>query len=170
MRARQAGAPHGQQLIREAEGIRDVLSTGPSPTLFDLPWTPVFVLLCFILHPVLGAVALLGALVLFLLALVTESPRSRASKKPTGWPATPLAVAASALRNCEVVRGLGMGDVTLARWSAAQSAAVAVQVQASERGAAMLAVSKFARHGGADGAAVCRRLARDRAADLAGRR
>ena len=71
--------------------------------------------------------------------------RNRASSKRTGWPAMPVAIATSALRNCDVVRGLGMGDVTLERWSRAQSAAVALQALASERGAALLAMSKFAR-------------------------
>lgn len=145
MRARQAGAPYGQQLIREAEAIREVVSTGTVATLCDLPWTPVFVLLCFVLHPLLGVVALLGALALFLLALATEYATKSSVEQTNRLAGNAHAVATSALRNCEVVRGLGMGDVTLERWSRAQSAAVALQAQASERGAALLAMSKFAR-------------------------
>jgi ABC-type protease/lipase transport system fused ATPase/permease subunit len=44
-------------------------------------------------------------------------------------------------------RGLGMGDIVLDRWSGVQSGVMAAHGKAIERGAAMHAISKFARLG-----------------------
>jgi ATP-binding cassette subfamily C protein/ATP-binding cassette subfamily C protein EexD len=62
----------GQQVIRDADLIRDSLASGTVAVICDLPWTPVFVVICFILHPVLGIIASIGAVVLFGLAVLTE--------------------------------------------------------------------------------------------------
>jgi ATP-binding cassette subfamily C protein/ATP-binding cassette subfamily C protein EexD len=135
----------GQQVIRDAETIRECITGGVAAILCDLPWTPIFVVLCFMQHFVLGMVALIGAVVLFALALVTEIV-TRAGVNEAGRLANEAnRFAASALRNGEVVRGLGMGDVVLDRWSGAQYAHVAVHSAATERGAALHALVKFVR-------------------------
>jgi len=135
----------GQQVIRDAELIRDCLASGTVATLCDLPWTPVFVALCFLMHPLLGAVALGGAIVLFSLALVTEFATKASIHESNKLANVASGFAASALRNGEVVRALGMGDIVQERWSGSQSAAIAAHAVAYERGAALVAISKFAR-------------------------
>jgi ATP-binding cassette subfamily C protein/ATP-binding cassette subfamily C protein EexD len=90
-------------------------------------------------------VALVGAFLLFGLAVVTEF-YTRAGVNEAGRLANEAnRFAAAALRNGEVVRGLGMGDVVLDRWSGAQYAHVAVHSAATERGAALHALVKFVR-------------------------
>jgi len=135
----------GQRVIRDAEMIRECLANGTATVICDLPWAPLFVALCFILHPGFGAVAATGALILFLLAVLTElttragvEATSRLSNEAYGF-------AASALRNGEVVRELGMGDTVLERWCGQQAAAVASNARAHERSAALVAASRFAR-------------------------
>ena len=135
----------GQQVIRDAESIRESLANGTVAALFDLPWAPVFVALCFIFHPILGSVALIGVGLLIAIALLTEfltrakvRETSRLSNKAIGF-------ASSALRNGEVVRGLGMGDTVLERWSGQQSAAIQAAAIAHERSAALTAITKFVR-------------------------
>ena len=92
-----------------------------------------------------GHGALVGAFLLFGLAVVTEY-FTRAGVNEAGRLANEAnRFAASALRNGEVVRGLGMGDVVLDRWSGAQFAHIAVHSRATERGAALHALVKFVR-------------------------
>ena len=135
----------GQQVIRDAETIRDCIAGGTAAIACDLPWTPVFVALCFMQHLYLGVVALIGSVVLFALALFTEF-FTRLSVDRTNTLANEAnRFVASALRNGEVVRGLGMGDIVLDRWSGAQSAVIEAHSIVIERGAAMHAVTKFAR-------------------------
>ena len=46
--------------------------------LFDAPWLPIFLLVIFLFHPLLGVVALAGALLMVLLAVLNE----RLTRKP----------------------------------------------------------------------------------------
>ena len=96
------------QGLRDADQIREFIGGGAIIALCDAPWVPIFIGVCFVLHPVLGFVALSGAIVIFLLALVTElGTRKRLSE------ANQLNVrannnATSSLRNVEIVKALGM--------------------------------------------------------------
>ncbi|WP_430913468.1 type I secretion system permease/ATPase [Methylobacterium sp. sgz302541] len=135
----------GAQVIRDAETIRDCISGGTATILFDLPWVPIFAGLCFLQHPFLGYIAVIGAVVLFALALVSELLTKGSFDRTSHLAGEAQRFAASALRNGEVVRGLGMGDIVLERWSGAQSAAVRAQARALERASGLHAVSKFAR-------------------------
>src|SRR5262245_49208911 len=54
----------GQQPVRDLDVVRTFLA-GPGPiALFDLPWMPFYVIVCFLLHPLLGVLAILGAVIL----------------------------------------------------------------------------------------------------------
>jgi ATP-binding cassette subfamily C protein/ATP-binding cassette subfamily C protein EexD len=135
----------GQQVIRDAELLRDCMSSNLASTLCDLPWTPFYVLLCFLLHPLLGMVALMGAFISFALALITDWVTKPDVERSNRLSNEANKFAAAALRNGEAVRGLGMGDIVLDRWAGQQSQALAASAMANERGAVLLAISKFSR-------------------------
>jgi len=135
----------GQQVIRDADLLRESLSSGLATTLCDLPWAPVFVLLCFLLHPLLGVVALGGAFISFTLALLTDWVTKPGVEQSARLTNEAHKFAAMALRNGEAVRGLGMGDIVLDRWAGQQSAAIAAHSMTTERGAILHAISKFSR-------------------------
>ncbi len=62
------------QPLRDLDQIRSFL-TGPGPiSIVDLPWIPVFLFVCFLIHPWLGLASLAGALVL---CVVTFPDRAR---------------------------------------------------------------------------------------------
>src|SRR5215204_5047939 len=68
----------GPQPVRDLDQIRAFL-TGSGPiAIVDLPWVPVFLAICFLIHPWLGLAAAAGATVLFTMTLLTE----RASRAP----------------------------------------------------------------------------------------
>ena len=68
----------GPQPVRDLDQIRAFL-TGAGPiAIVDLPWIPVFLLICFLIHPWLGLAATVGGIVLFTMTLLTE----RASRAP----------------------------------------------------------------------------------------
>ncbi|MEM8785800.1 MAG: type I secretion system permease/ATPase, partial [Pseudomonadota bacterium] len=131
---------HGTNEV-SAEPMRDVSSLrgflggqGIIPFL-DSPWVPFFVLIIFFLHPLLGVVALLGAVALFVLALVSEfatrAPTRQAGEKQlAAW-----SQAEGAVRNSEVVQAMGMMPSLLRRWSQHNNEALQKQLRASDRSA-----------------------------------
>jgi ATP-binding cassette subfamily C protein/ATP-binding cassette subfamily C protein EexD len=135
----------GIQAIRDAELLRETVSSGLASTVCDLPWTPIFIALCFGLHPILGFVSLGGAVVLFLLALVTERLTKSRLDEASRQSREANTIATSALRNGDVVRGNGMSDIVLNRWAGAQSVVVSSQAAASESSSVIVAITKFTR-------------------------
>ena len=68
----------GPQPVRDLDQIRGFL-TGAGPiAIVDLPWVPVFLTICFLIHPWLGVASTVGAIALFTMTLLTE----RASRAP----------------------------------------------------------------------------------------
>jgi ATP-binding cassette subfamily C protein len=106
----------GLQPVRDIDTVRTFLS-GPGPgALFDLPWMPFYLLLCFMFHSWIGLTALTGALVLTGLALLVEV-RSREPEKQTGSILSErMAFAGAARRNSEAVSGMGFAEALSAQW------------------------------------------------------
>src|SRR5438270_1929875 len=58
--------------IRDLDQIRAFLVTTGPLALFDLPWMPIYVLICFLFHPWIGIPPLVGATILRSLALMSD--------------------------------------------------------------------------------------------------
>src|SRR3954465_2018154 len=66
------GRNEGLQPLRDLDNIRAFLGgMGPS-AFFDLPWLPLYLVICFAFHVMIGVTALIGAVILVGLTLVTE--------------------------------------------------------------------------------------------------
>ena len=66
------GRSEGLQPLRDLDNVRSFLgSMGPS-AFFDLPWLPFYLAICFAFHVMIGITALVGAIILVSLTLVTE--------------------------------------------------------------------------------------------------
>src|SRR3979409_318009 len=62
----------GLQPLRDLDNVRSFLGgMGPS-AFFDLPWLPLYLAICFAFHVMIGVTALVGAIILVGLTLVTE--------------------------------------------------------------------------------------------------
>ena len=115
------GGPRVSQLIREADQIRAAL-TGPAAlAVMDAPWTPIYIMVCFMVHPAIGALALGGCIILFGLALWNERVTRGASTRALSAGALSFAAQDAAGSASEVVRSLGMSDAFVERFSQARS-------------------------------------------------
>ena len=136
-----------------AQGLRDLSTvrsflTGPAVfPILDAPWTPIFVAVIFILHPVLGWVALGGALVLFSLALLNERATNRLLQEAGGASIRALQQAEAAVRNASVIEAMGMMPDLVRRWQDQNREAIDRQSRASVRAGSITATSKFIRMG-----------------------
>src|ERR1700734_2592421 len=62
----------GLQPLRDLDNVRSFLS-GPGPgAFFDLPWLPFYLAICFAFHVMIGLTALIGAIILVTLTVMTE--------------------------------------------------------------------------------------------------
>lgn len=106
----------GLQPVRDLDTVRSFLSsTGPT-ALFDLPWLPVYLAICFLFHVWIGLTALAGALVLVGLTLLTEALSRKPVKAAATHAATRMRFAETSRRNAEVLTAMGMSERLLERW------------------------------------------------------
>ncbi|MFD2185047.1 type I secretion system permease/ATPase [Rhodoplanes azumiensis] len=141
----QGGRGDGLQPSRDLDTVRSFLSGLGPTTLFDLPWMPLYVAGCFLLHPYLGWTLVGGAVVLFGLALLTEL----LTRAPTREVARSSALRAVQLeagrRNAEIVKALGMEPRLIARFRDANDAHVAAHQRNADVAGALGATSKVLR-------------------------
>lgn len=130
-RAGRTGQP--QTGLSDLEAIQRLLSSPVFLAIFDLPWTPLFLLAVFVFHPWLGWLALGGGAVLILITLINQS-RSAEPLRDATRAAMLADRAASRLQSeAELVQSLGMQTRALDRWRALRSAALGDGIAAADR-------------------------------------
>lgn len=130
------------QPLRDIATVRTALASPAVSALIDAPWVLGFIVVIWLLHPMLGLVALASATTLFIVALVNEL----ASRKDLGT-AGRLSIettqfAESVVRNAEVVQALGMIPGLLRRYEKSNGDALVAQQRAGDRSAVLIGLSK----------------------------
>ena len=133
------------QAMREFDGLRAAIS-GPAALAFmDAPWTPIYVIVAFMIHPALGAMTIVAGIILFGLALLNERATKPALMKAQQANAAAYASQEGAAQNGEVVRSLGMRRAVIARHLEERSIGQSLQAQAQFKGGQFGAFTKFFR-------------------------
>jgi PrtD family type I secretion system ABC transporter len=114
-------------------------------SLFDAPWVPVYLGVIYLLHPMLGHVALAGAVLLFGLAIINNFATRRSLARANISATQAGAVSTAAIRNAEIIDALGLANNLVRRWAALSSQAWELQARAASRAAIVQGLSKFAR-------------------------
>jgi len=131
--------------MHDLNNIRSFLNAPFLLALFDAPWLPLFLGLVYMLHPMLGHIGLVGAIVLFVLALSNEGlTREAASKAAENFGAANAFVEHSA-RNKDAIVGMGMLPSLTTIWSTYQGAGLGYQTQSSDRNAYVSSIAKVIR-------------------------
>lgn len=116
--------------MRELDTLRQAMTGTGVLALFDAPWTPIYIGVCFMLHPWIGVLTLTGGVVLFTVALLSERRtaglvRDAGRANTAAYHAMEASVAAA-----PTVRALGMTDVLVRRHLTERGAGAGLQLQA----------------------------------------
>lgn len=139
------GAGDGMQPLRDLDAVRNFMSGMGLSALFDLPWMPVYLFFVYMLHPSLAIVALLGALVLIILTIVTEYRSSTPLKAAGQAGSQRLALAETARRNAESIHAMGMSRSLGLRYQTLNDEYLAHQLKASDAAGGIGNVTKVIR-------------------------
>jgi PrtD family type I secretion system ABC transporter len=116
LRAQQGG--DAQQAVRHLETIRSFIASSGPTVLFDLPWLPFYIAICFAFHVWIGITALAGALLLVALTLLAELLSRQPVRSAANLAAARGKLAETSRRNAEVLVAMGMSDRMRERWLA----------------------------------------------------
>ena len=143
LKARWSG--DGLQPLRDFDQVRSYLS-GLGPTaLFDLPWIPFYLGICFLFHPLIGLTALVGALILMTLTLVAEVLSRAPARQTAVQAAARNTLADASRRNAEVVCAMGMASRLGTLWGETNASCRASQRRAADIAGGLGSVSKVLR-------------------------
>ncbi|MEH0194948.1 type I secretion system permease/ATPase [Caulobacter sp. CCNWLY153] len=140
--ASRAGSAQG---MRDFDLLRQALSGPTALAILDAPWAPIYVIIAFVVHPAIGALALAGSILLFGLALLNERATKASAKGALESQAAAYAAQDAAARNAEVVRALGMQRAMEARQLDQRSLGLDLAARAQMAGGGYTAVTKFVR-------------------------
>jgi PrtD family type I secretion system ABC transporter len=139
------GRNEGLQPLRDLDNIRSFLSSlGPS-AFFDLPWLPFYLAICFVFHVLIGATALVGALILVTLTIVTEFMTRKPAREAMGLAARRNDLAAASRRNAEVLVAMGMSGRLTRRWGVANENYLTGNQRTSDVAGGLGAIAKVMR-------------------------
>lgn len=143
----EASSPNGSksQAIRDFDTFRQVITGSGIHALFDLPWSPIYIGIIFLLHPWLGFFALGSSLLLIAMAVINEYLVRSPLKEANDLATANYNFTEMSLRNSEVVRAMGMVDGLIRRWGRDRNLALRRQAQASDRAALMSGTIRFLR-------------------------
>jgi ATP-binding cassette subfamily C protein len=133
------------QPVRDLDTIRNFL-TGLGPTaLFDLPWMPLYLGLCFAFNFYLGITATVGALIIVVLTLITEVASRGPIHDVSKFGAARNQFADASRTHSEVLHALGMTGRMSSRWREANAQFSAAQQRVSDVTGGLGSVAKVLR-------------------------
>ncbi|MGH6900926.1 MAG: type I secretion system permease/ATPase, partial [Geminicoccaceae bacterium] len=140
-----AGEGTSRQALGDFDRIRNFVWSSMPSALFDIVWTPLFVVVVFMFHPLLGLVALGGSAVLLALALVhdlgTRAKLEEASRKA----GDANGFMERSLRNAQTLEAMGMLANLQQRWLRQRNEAIRLQAKAADRTGLFTGLTKAVR-------------------------
>lgn len=130
---------------RDVDNIRHCLASQGPIAAFDLPWMPLYVAFVYFLHPVLGMLALGGAVILSLLTLLTEVMTQAKSAETLKAAIRRGALADSHARNAEVLHAMGFADRAVSRYDNVNREHLELQTRTNDITGSFSGISKVLR-------------------------
>jgi ATP-binding cassette, subfamily C, bacterial exporter for protease/lipase len=145
VRSAERGASRGAQQLRNLDQFRTFV-TGPGIYFaFDLPWIPIYLVLLFFIHPLLGVVATIGAALLLGLAGLNEMFTREPLKQAEAAGNQSYVFTENILRHADVIRAMGMQPAVERNWQSQRSSMLLRQAFASDKNAIMTSSIRFCR-------------------------
>lgn len=142
--AAESGQPLAGQHQRDLMNVKSFIA-GATPTLMDIPWSLIFLLVIYMINPVLGFIGVLGIVILTVSALVNEFATRKALLR-ANEKSVEAALAADMLgRNGETIQAMGMARDVVASWQADNARGLELQDIAQQRSAIITGISRSLR-------------------------
>jgi len=142
---RYGGGKRTAQPLRDLDTFRGALAGPAAQLFFDAPWTPLFLIVLFLIHPILGIIATVGAVLLLGLAWINDILTRQDGKEANEAAVRTYGFTESLARHADPVHAMGMTEALQGRWKTGRDGALGHQAVASDRNADFAAMIRFAR-------------------------
>jgi len=111
------GNYRASNLVRDLDTVQGFLSSLGPATLFDLPWLPIFLAICYSFHPFIGATVTAGALVLVSLAVLSNALSRSPSENLNESQTQRASLLAATQAHAETIQAMGMNMAMAEQWA-----------------------------------------------------
>ncbi|UWQ09576.1 type I secretion system permease/ATPase [Aliiroseovarius crassostreae] len=140
--ARHTGTASHSNSLRDLEAVQRFVSSPVFTAVFDIPWTPVFLLAIAIFHPWLGALAVAGGLVLVVIAILNQIRTLPPVAQAQAASSQAEHMLAQLQAEAEMIRALGMQDAAFNRWHQVRHHALVENLTSADQLGRFSALSK----------------------------
>ncbi|RJX71407.1 type I secretion system permease/ATPase [Vibrio sinensis] len=134
-----------KQSLQDLTLLRNFLVSPSTASLLDLPFTPFFLLLLFLLHPYIGIVALTGVIIFCLLTVVMLMGGRKISRDMHDATAKTSMELNDFLRNAPTLKAMGMSESIGKVWEEKNNYVLSLQWKVNARAGLLLAISRYSR-------------------------
>jgi len=138
--------PASSQMLRDFQTLKTFLTSVGINTLFDAPWSIVYIIVIFLIHPYIGWITIFGAVIIVSFAFFNAVATNRTLGEATEFSIKSMGQAEVANRNAEAVEAMGMIGNVRNNWSKFNKASLAKQSIASYRNGIISNFSGFIRN------------------------
>lgn len=140
-----SGGRDNVQALRDFDTVRKSVASPVAAALFELPWVPIFIIVCFMLHIWLGALAVASIVLLLVVALRNQQATRDAIQSSSQTLAAAHSAEQAAATYAGTIRGLGMVEAMVRRQLAQRSKGIGEAADAQFAGSRYTALSRFLR-------------------------
>ncbi|MFK7974111.1 MAG: type I secretion system permease/ATPase [Rickettsiaceae bacterium] len=134
------------QMLRDFQTLKTFLTSTGINTLFDAPWSIVYIAILFFIHPYIGILTIAGAIIIVGFAFFNAVATNRTLGEATELSIKGMGQAEIASRNAEAVEAMGMIKNVKKNWAKFNEASLAKQSIASYRNGIISNFSRFVRN------------------------
>ena len=135
----------GSQPLDDLTELRTFLTTNGLFAFFDAPWLPIYIAVMFMFHEWFGWMAVGTAIILGILAVVTEKLTNKDIANATSLAGAGKGLVNKNLRNAEVVESMGMLEGIQEGWQKGTNKVLQLQAKASSNYGMVSSISKTIR-------------------------
>ena len=140
-----SGTTAPAQHFTDLTTLRQFITGTGAIAFLDAPWAAVYLIVIFIIHPVLGLFALGAQLVILSTAIVSEYVTKKPIQEANKAFQQANSFLNSNLRNAEVIEAMGMHDNIKRKWRMKYNLMLSYQHEASTRAGKIQSVNRFLR-------------------------
>ncbi|MCF4176518.1 type I secretion system permease/ATPase [Vibrio sp. McD22-P3] len=134
-----------KQGLQDLSEIRNFLVTPSTSAIFDIPWSPFFLIILYMLHPYIGLVALFGTVTFVLLAMIMLVQSRTTNEESVQFSNRTNMELNDYLRNAPMLKAMGMSENIGRVWEHKSEKMLAYQWLVNSKAGKLLALSRYFR-------------------------
>ncbi|WP_324752114.1 type I secretion system permease/ATPase [Roseovarius sp. Pro17] len=133
------------QTLGDLQQLRGFLTSGTLISFLDVPFAPLFIFVIFLVHPHLGMIVVVTAILLMIIALINQTVTAKPFAEANVAQSKANMHLDSMSRNSQIINALAMVPEAVALWGRDTANSLRAQVRAQDRNIVWAAVSRGAR-------------------------